>query len=365
MKIQNLTLSFMLTTSLLGGNLMASNNVVPSSMAQITTTSEITQIWDKTFVKSDKVEHKKVRFKNHYGISLVGDLYTPKNLPAIIVSGPFGAVKEQSSGLHAHELAKRGFITLAFDPSFTGESGGEPRGMASPDINSEDVSAAVDFVGLLPNVDREKIGALGICGFSGMSLTAATSDTRIKAVATTAMYDMSSSIGHGMGDGYTKKERETVLEYINLQRWEDAKSGTYARNYHEVPVVDGKALLSDKILPETLDDDPHPVLAVFFDYYRTKRGYHARSLNSNSAWLAQMPTAFFQFKLYDNIKDMNKPVLFVNGENSHSLHFSKRAYEIANEPKELVVVPNAHHVDLYDNYKKFHLINLSSFLGKI
>ncbi|MGG7048656.1 alpha/beta hydrolase [Campylobacter sp. M4] len=344
---------------------MALNNVVPSSMAQITTAAQITQIWDKTFTKSDKVEHKKVTFKNHYGISLVGDLYTPKNLqdkaPVIIVSGPFGAVKEQSSGLHAHELAKRGFITLAFDPSFTGESSGEPRGMASPDINSEDVSAAVDFVGLLPNVDREKIGVLGICGFSGMSLTAATSDTRIKAVATTAMYDMSSSIGRGMGDGYTKKEREAVLEYINLQRWEDAKSGTYARNYHEVPVLDGKPLLGDKILPETLGEDPHPVLAVFFDYYRTKRGYHARSLNSNSAWLAQMPTAFFQFKLYDNIKDMNKPVLFVNGENSHSLHFSKRAYEIVNEPKELVIVPNAHHVDLYDNYEKIPFDKFEQF----
>src|SRR5688500_9187404 len=193
--------------------------------------------WDKTFPKSEKVEHRKVSFKNRYGITLSADLYQPKKregkLAAIAVSGPFGAVKEQSSGLSAQTMAERGFVTLAFDPSYTGESGGEPRGIASPDINTEDFSAAVDFLGLQPSVDRNRIGVLGICGFSGMALTAATSDSRIRAVATVSMYDMSRSISRAHRDSYTKEQRQAVIDYLSQQRWVDAEAGRYAMGLHE------------------------------------------------------------------------------------------------------------------------------------
>lgn len=254
----------------------------------------LTEEWDKTFRKSDKVDHQKVTFKNRYGITLAADLYLPKNragerLPALAVSGPFGAVKEQVSGLYAQTMAERGFVTLAFDPSYTGESSGAPRNVASPDINSEDVSAAVDFLGLHDSVDRNRIGALGICGYSGMSLTAATSDSRIKAVATTSMYDMSRSISRGHQDSYTKEQRHKIIDYISQQRWVDAEQGNYSVGFHEVPFDDeGNIVKGNRVLPETLPEKPNPVLAAFFDYYRTPRGFHPRSVNSGTAWTATM-----------------------------------------------------------------------------
>lgn len=261
--------------------------------------------WDKTFAKSDKVDHRKETFKNRYGITLAADLYQPKNasgrLAAIAVSGPFGAVKEQSSGLYAQTMAERGFITLAFDPSYTGESSGEPRNLASPDINTEDFSAAVDFLGLQPNVDRNRIGVIGICGYSGMALTAATSDSRIKALATTSMYDMSRSMSRSHEDSYTMEQRQKVIEYLSQQRWADAENGKYAVGYHEVPFDEnGNIVKGQRVLPENLPEHPHPVLRAFFDYYRTPRGFHARSINSTTAWTATTPMSFFSFPMYAN-----------------------------------------------------------------
>lgn len=236
--------------------------------------------WDKTFAESDKVEHRKVSFPNRYGITLVADLYVPKDrgdrkLAAIAVSGPFGAVKEQSSGLYAQTLAEKGFVTLAFDPSYTGESGGQPRNVASPDINTEDFSAAVDFLGLQKEVDRNRIGILGICGWGGMALNAASMDTRVKAVATSVMYDMSRAMGHGVGDGkdrYSAADRHAVLQYLNEQRWKDAENGTFAHGGHDINVdQNGKVTAAERILPEALPADPHPILKEFFDYYRVPR----------------------------------------------------------------------------------------------
>ena len=246
----------------------------------------MTDEWDKTFPRSENVDHQKVTFTNRYGITLAGDLYLPKNrgenrLPALAVSGPFGAVKEQSSGRYAQAMAERGFVTLAFDPSYTGESGGEPRHVASPDINTEDFSAAVDCLGLQPNVDRDRIGIIGICGFAGMALTAITSDSRIKAVATTSMYDMSRSISRSHQDSYTIEQRHAVLDYLGQKRWADVDNGTHALGLHEVPFDEsGNLVEGQRILPEELPENPDPVLAAFFDFYRTERGFHPRSINS-------------------------------------------------------------------------------------
>jgi fermentation-respiration switch protein FrsA (DUF1100 family) len=314
-----------------------------------------TPAWDKTFPKSDRVDHRKVTFKNRYGITLAADLYLPKNraggrLPALAVSGPFGAVKEQASGLYAQTLAERGFVTLAFDPSYTGESGGEPRNTASPDINTEDFSAAVDFLGLHASVDRNRIGVLGICGLSGMALTAATSDSRIRAVATVSMYDMSRSMSRSHRDSYTKEQRHQVIDYLSQQRWADAEAGRHAVGLHEVPFDDkGNLVKGTRILPETLPEKPDPVLAAFFDYYRTPRGFHPRSINSTTAWTATTPMSFFSFPLYANIEMISpRPILLVAGEKAHSRYYSEDVYAIASEPKQLLLVPGADHVDLYD-----------------
>ena len=323
--------------------------------------------WDKTFAKSDKVDHKKVSFNNRYGITLAADLYEPKNsrgkLAAIAISGPFGAVKEQSSGLYAQTLAERGFVTLAFDPSYTGESGGAPRNVASPDINTEDFSAAVDFLGLQPNVDRNRIGAIGICGFGGMVLTAATSDSRIKAVATTSMYDISRSISRSYKDSYTLEQRHKVIDYISQQRWLDAESGKYALGYHEVPFDDnGNIVKGQRTLPETLPANPNPVLAAFFNYYRTPRGFHPRSINSATAWTATTPMSFFSFPMYAHIEMISpRPILLVAGENAHSRYYSEDVYKAASDPKELMIVPNADHVDLYDQMNKIPFDKLTAF----
>lgn len=321
-----------------------------------------------TFQLSDKVDRKEITFKNRYGIMVSGDLYTPKNkgnekLPALVLSGPFGAVKEQSSGLYASELASRGFVTLAFDPSFTGESGGEVRGVASPDIFTEDFSAAVDYIGLLPTVDRNRIGLMAICGLSGMALTAATSDSRIKAVATASMYDMSRSISRSHQDSYTQEQRQKVVDYLSQQRWKDAENGNYAVGLHEVPFdEDGNMIKGTRILPETLPANPDPVLASFFDYYRTARGFHARSINSTTAWTATTPMSFFSFPMHANIEMIGaRAVMLVAGENAHSRYYSEDVYKMISGPKELVIIPGADHVDLYDKKDKIPFDRLETF----
>ncbi|MGB7802813.1 alpha/beta hydrolase [Buttiauxella sp.] len=315
--------------------------------------------WDKTFAESNKVDHRKVSFQNRYGITLVGDLYIPKDqgnrkLAAIAVSGPFGAVKEQSSGLYAQTMAEQGFVTLAFDPSYTGESGGYPRNVASPDINTEDFSAAVDFLGLQKEVDRDRIGILGICGWGGMALNAASMDTRVKAVATSVMYDMSRAMGHGVGDGkdrYSTADRRAVLQYLNEQRWKDAESGTFAYGGHDINVdSNGKVSAGERILPETLPADPHPILKEFFDYYRMPRGFHERSVNSTGAWTATMPLSFMNMPLLSYANEITIPTLIVTGEKAHSRYFAEDAFKaVGSKEKELIVVPGANHVDLYDN----------------
>jgi uncharacterized protein len=332
---------------------------------------QLAQEWDKTFPKSNKVVHQKVTFKNRYGITLAADMYIPQSrdnqkLAAIAISGPFGAVKEQSSGLYAQTLAERGFVTLAFDPSYTGESSGEPRNVASPDINTEDFSAAVDFLGLQPYVDRNRIGILGICGFGGMALNAAAMDTRVKAVATSVMYDMSRAMGHGVGDGkdrYDAAQRQAVLRHLNQQRWVDAENGKPAAANHDLYVDEkGKVTAADRILPEMLPADPHPVLKEFFDYYRTPRGYHKNSLNSIGAWNATMPLSFMNMPLLTYIKEISpRPILIVTGENAHSRYFAEDAFKAAGEKKKLVIVPNANHVDLYDRMDKIPFDKLEAF----
>lgn len=316
---------------------------------------KLTKEWDKTFPKSDKVDHQKVTFKNRFGITLAADLYSPKDrtdqrLAALVLSGPFGAVKEQSSGLYANELAASGFVTLAFDPSFTGESGGEVRNVASPDIFTEDFSAAVDYIGLLPSVDRNRIGVMAICGLSSMALTAASSDSRIKAIATASMYDMSRSISKGYRDFYSKEQRHQLIDYFSQQRWVDAEKGNYALGLHEVPFDEkGNILKGNHLMPERLPQNPHPILADFYGYYKTKRGYHPRSINSTSAWTATTPMSFFCFPLMANIEMISpRPIILIAGENAHSRYYSEDAYKMAAEPKELVIVPGATHCDLYD-----------------
>ncbi|WP_279717427.1 alpha/beta hydrolase [Chelonobacter oris] len=320
----------------------------------------LSQTWDKVFPQSSRVDHRKITFINRFGITLAGDLYLPKNrrgkLPAIAVSGPFGAVKEQTSGLYAQTLAEQGFVTLAFDPSYTGESGGEPRGMASPDVNTEDFSAALDALGMLPEVDRNRLGILGICGFGGQALNAAAMDTRAKAVATSVMYDMSRSIGWGVGDqqnGYTPEQRQAVKEYLNNLRWADAESGRRNIGLHELNVdAEGNVTSAQRILPETLPANPHPILAQFFDFYRTDRGYHPRSINSNTTWLATMPLSYVNIPMMSYISEISpRPMLIITGEKAHSRYMSEDAFKAAgnNPNKELLIVPDATHVDLYDN----------------
>src|SRR4028118_287264 len=321
-----------------------------------------------TFKLSDNVTREKVTFKNRYGITVSGDLYTPKNIgndkiAALILSGPFGAVKEQSSGLYANEMAATGFVTLAFDPSFTGESGREVRNVGSPEIFTEDFSAAVDYIGLVPSVDRNRIGVIGICGLAGMSLTAATSDSRIKAVATASMYDMSRSISRNYKDSYTPDQRRKVVDYLSEQRWRDAETRKAALGLHEVPFDEkGNLVKGTRVLPDTLPEDPNPVLAAFFDYYRTPRGFHPRSINSTTAWTATTPVSFFSFPMAANIELISpRPIMLIAGENAHSRYYSEDVYKVASGPKELVIVPKADHVDLYDKLDVIPFDKLTSF----
>jgi fermentation-respiration switch protein FrsA (DUF1100 family) len=307
--------------------------------------------WDKTFAKSDRVDHQKVTFKNRYGITLVGDLYLPKNrgngrLPAIAVGGPFGAVKEQSSGLYAQTMAERGFVTLAFDPSYTGESGGTPRNVASPDINTEDFSAAVDFLGRQASVDREWIGVLGICGWGGMALNAVAVDKRVKAVAVSTMYDMSRVMSRGYNDSVTLDQRTKTLEQLSRQRWEDAATGTPE---YGPPM-------------NTLKGGEAEFLVDYHDYYKTPRGFHPRAVNSNASWTVTNPLSFMNMPLLTYIKEISpRPILFIHGENAHSRYFSETAYAAAAQPKELVIVPGANHTDLYDKVDIIPFDRLTAF----
>lgn len=299
---------------------------------------QLTQQWDKKFPKSDKVEHRKVTFKNRFGITLAADLYVPKQrgsakLPALAVGGPFGAVKEQSSGLYAQTMAERGFATLAFDPSYTGESGGEPRNIASPDINTEDFSAAVDFLGLQDFVDRERIGIIGICGWGGFALNVAAIDKRIKAVAVSTMYDMSRVASKGYNDSVTPEQRAQTLEQLSQQRWQDAANGGPAYGPPMNELKGGEAQF----------------LVDYHDYYKTPRGFHPRAVNSNASWAITSILPLMNTQLMVHIKEIApRPILFVHGEKAHSRYFAETAYAAAAEPKELMIIPGASHVDLYD-----------------
>ena len=308
----------------------------------ITDELTLTNEWDKVFPQSDKVNHRKVTFHNRYGITLAADLYEPKNaegkLPAIAVSGPFGAVKEQSSGLYAQTMAERGFLTIAFDPSYTGESGGEPRYVASPDINTEDFCAAVDFLSVQENVDPEKIGIIGICGWGGMAVNAAAIDTRIKATVASTMYNMSRVAANGYFDANTEEDRYNARVSLNAQRTEDYKNGTYQR---AGGVVDP--------LPE---DAPYFV-KDYYAYYKTERGYHPRSLNSNDGWNTTSSLSLMNMPLLAYAKEIRSPVLLIHGEKAHSLYFSQDTYkELTSgnyaDNKELMIIPGASHTDLYD-----------------
>lgn len=300
---------------------------------------KITEEWDKTFPRSEKVESKKVTFHNRYGITLVADFYKPKNvdgkLPAIAVCGPFGAVKEQASGLYAQTMAERGFLTMAFDPSFTGESGGNSRYVASPDINTEDFSAAVDFLSVQDNVDAEKIGIIGICGWGGMALNAACIDTRIKATVTSTMYDMSRINSKGYFDEADNEEaRYQMRKSLNAQRIEDYKIGEYAR---AGGVVD------------PLPEDAPFFVKDYYDYYKTKRGYHKRSLNSNDGWNITSALSFINMPILTYANEIRNAVLMIHGEKAHSCYFSKDAFlKLKGNNKELMLIPNAVHTDLYD-----------------
>lgn len=308
--------------------------------------------WDKTFKKSDKVDVQKVSFKNRYGITLVGDLYIPKEksagkMPAIALSGPFGAVKEQASGLYAQTLAQRGFITLAFDPSYTGESGGEPRDVASPDINTEDFSAAVDFLSNHENVDPEKIGILGICGFGGLGLNAAAMDTRIKAAVTSTMYDMSRVNANGYFDSLDEKARYELKQNLNKQRSEDFKKRTYAK-------ASG--------LPDKLSGDEAQFVKDYYDYYKTKRGFHKRSINSNGNWNMTSALSFINMPILARSGEIQNAVLMIHGEKAHSRYFSQDAFKkLKGDNKELLIVEGANHVDLYDNLEKIPFDKIEAF----
>lgn len=297
--------------------------------------------WDKTFPQSDKVECVKVSFKNRYGVPLVGDLYIPKSnktqLPAVAVSGPFGAVKEQASGRYAQRLAENGFITLAFDPSFTGESGGEARAVASPDINTEDFSAAVDYLSTRKDVDPNKIEILGVCGFGGFALNAAANDPRIKATVTSTMYDMARVLSKGYFDSMTVEDRQQLREALNKQRTKDALTGTPER-------AGG--------LPDKLNGDEPLFVKQYWEYYKQSRGYHPRSLNSNEGWTKTSQLSFMNMPILAYSDEIRSPVMMMHGEKAHSLYFSQDAFKkLTGDNKELVIVSGANHVDLYDNDK--------------
>lgn len=337
------------------------------SQAQVMTTSNsttalapieilrLTQEWDKVFPKSDKVDHKKVTFVNRYGITLAADMYCPKNasgkLPAIAVSGPFGAVKEQSSGLYAQELAQKGFVTIAFDPSFTGESGGEPRRVASPDINTEDFSAAVDFLSIQDNVDSERIGILGVCGWGGIAIQAAINDPRIKATVASTMYDMTRVTANGYFDADNSAEnRNAMRKAMARQRTEDYRTGNYKR---AGGVVD------------PLPDDAPQFVKDYHAYYKTPRGYHERSGNSTDGWNVTSALPFTNFKFFEYAGELETAVMIVHGEKAHSLYFGEDTFKkLHGDNKELLIIADATHVDLYDNLEKIPFDQIVAFFNR-
>ena len=313
----------------------------------------LTQEWDKVFPKSDRVDHKKVTFHNRYGITLAADMYTPKGaegkLPAIAVSGPFGAVKEQSSGLYAQKMAELGFLTIAFDPSYTGESGGMPRYVASPDINTEDFCAAVDFLSVQENVDPERIGIIGICGWGGMALNAAPAiDTRIKATAAMTMYDMTRVTANGYFDAEDSEQaRFEKKKAMNAQRTVDYKNGTYA--------------LAGGVV-DPLPEDAPQFVKDYCAYYKTPRGYHPRSLNSNGGWNVTSSLSFLNMPILQYSSEIRSAVLLVHGEKAHSRYFSETAYsKLTGDNKELLIIPDANHTDLYDQMDIIPFEKLNAF----
>ena len=312
----------------------------------------LTQEWDKVFPKSDKVDHKKVTFHNRYGITLAADMYTPKGtegkFPAIAVSGPFGAVKEQSSGLYAQKMAELGFLTIAFDPSYTGESGGTPRYVASPDINTEDFCAAVDFLSVQENVDPEHIGIIGICGWGGMAINAAAIDTRIKATAAMTMYDMTRVNANGYFDSEDSEQaRFEKKKAMNAQRIEDYKSGSYA--------------LAGGVV-DPLPEDAPQFVKDYYAYYKTPRGYHSRSLNSNGGWNVTSSLSFLNMPILQYSSEIRSAVLLVHGEKAHSRYFSETAYsKLTGDNKELLIIPGANHTDLYDQMDIIPFEKLNAF----
>lgn len=312
----------------------------------------LTLEWDKVFPQSNKADHKKVTFHNRYGITLAADMYIPKNsngkLPAIAVSGPFGAVKEQSSGLYAQKMAENGFLTIAFDPSFTGESGGQPRYVASPDINTEDFCAVVDFLSVQENVDPERIGIIGICGWGGMAVNAAAQDTRIKATAAMTMYDMTRVNANGYFDSEnTADARHAKKQAMNAQRTEDYKTGSYA--------------LAGGVV-DPLPDDAPQFVKDYYAYYKTERGYHPRSLNSNNGWNVTSSLSFMNMPILQYASEIRSAVLLVHGEKAHSRYFSEGVYEkLTGDNKELLIIPGANHTDLYDRMDKIPFDKLNAF----
>lgn len=315
----------------------------------------LVQEWDKTFPKSSKVEHRKVTFHNRYGITLAADLYVPRNaegkLPAIAVCGPFGAVKEQASGLYAQAMAEKGFLTIAFDPSFTGESGGSPRYVASPDINTEDFQAAVDFLSVQDNVDPERIGIIGICGWGGMAINTAAIDTRIKATVAATMYDMTRVNAKGYFDAEDSEEaRFEKRRALNGQRTEDYRNGTYK--------------LGGGVADELPEDAPFFV-RDYYDYYKTDRGYHKRSLNSNGGWNMTSSLSFLNMPILQYSSEIRSAVLIVHGEKAHSCYFGRDAYgNLKGDNKELLIIPEAVHTDLYDRMDIIPFDRLAEFFIK-
>ena len=331
--------SVILIASILSSNSQTMNNLNTNRSAAPVEQLTLTQEWDKVFPKSDKVDHKKVTFVNRYGITLAADMYTPKGakdkLPAIAISGPFGAVKEQSSGLYAQQLAERGYLTIAFDPSFTGESGGQPRRVASPDINTEDFSAAVDFLSVQPNVDTDKIGILGICGWGGIAIQAAINDPRIKATVASTMYDMTRVNANGYFDSENSKEqRNAKRQAMATQRTEDYRNGEYTR---AGGVVD------------PLPDDAPQFVKDYYAYYKTPRGFHPRSGNSTDGWNETSALPFINFKLFEYADELDNAVLIVHGDQAHSYYFGKDTFaKLKGDNKQMLTIKGANHCDLYD-----------------
>ena len=349
MKIQ--TIAFL--TSLTFTNVMASGITTVKNIKSTTMdTLELTQEWDKTFPQSDKVEHSKITFHNRYGITLAADLYKPKNaaqgpLAAIAVSGPYGAVKEQVSGRYAQTLAERGFLTIAFDPSFYGESGGMPRSLTSPEISTEDFSAAVDYLTTRDDVDPERIGILGICGWGGFALNAAANDPRIKATVTSTMYDMSRVNANGYFDAMSVDDRYKLRKQLNAQRTEDYRNGSYELNGGVVDPV-----------PE----DAPLFVRQYHDYYKTARGYHRRSPNSNKGISKTSSLPFINMPILSYIGEIRSAVLMIHGAEAHSRYFSEDAYKrLTGDNKELLIIPGANHVDLYDNLNVIPFDKLDRF----